>query len=235
MVGHLLDALGGDRCEHGVAAGHQAFEEGEAPGGEDEDLRDRLGEVAIGHLGEADVAEVEVLTEVGEPVLVRDRGALRQGGHEGGIRGGGAGEEEAGLTEEVEGDVRERDVLFEVGGARAPFGDALGEDEGVVAEHEAVLGERARVDALGHGRVDAGQRVLEVGAEGPVGVVDEQAGVGVVVVVVVDGRPGFVMVDVDLRRIVRRRGLSRFARRGGVRVRHVILSPHMWGTSSGMS
>ena len=70
VVGHLLDALGGNRGEHGVAAGGEAFEEGEAPGRVDEDLRDRLGEVAVGDLGEADVAEVHVLAEEGEPVLV---------------------------------------------------------------------------------------------------------------------------------------------------------------------
>ena len=43
------------------------------------------------------------------------------------------------------------------------------------AEHQAVRRERAVVDAVRDGRVDAGQRVLEVGAEGPLrGVAAEQ-------------------------------------------------------------
>ena len=63
----------------------------------------------------------------------------------------------------------------------------------------------AALDALGDRRVDAGQRVLEIGAEGPVRVVDEQPAVGAVVVVL--GR--------------------------GVNV--VVSHRYMWGTLSGMS
>ena len=40
------------------------------------------------------------------------------------------------LAEEVEGDVGEGDVLLELGRPRRPFGEAVGEDEAVVAEPE---------------------------------------------------------------------------------------------------
>ena len=53
----------------------------------------------------------------------------------------------------------------------APLGEPLGADQRVVAEHQAVRREVGGVDAVGDGRVDAGQRVVEAGAERPLGVV----------------------------------------------------------------
>ena len=48
-----------------------------------------------------------------------------------------------------------------------PLREPLGEDERVVAEHQAVGAEVDRVDAVGHGGVDARQRVVEAGTERP--------------------------------------------------------------------
>ena len=68
-------------------------------------------------------------------------------------------------------------------GARLHHSDSRwASDQRVVAEHQAVRREVGAVDIGRDGRVDAGQRVLEVGAEGPVRVgVAEQARVRVVV------------------------------------------------------
>src|SRR2546421_588785 len=48
-----------------------------------------------------------------------------------------------------------------LGRVRGPLGQPLGEDEGVVAEHEAVRAEVGVVDAVGHGGVDTGERIVE--------------------------------------------------------------------------
>lgn len=48
------------------------------------------------------------------------------------------------MAEEVEGDVAERDVLLQLGGAGDPAAELLREDEGVVAEPERVLGDVGR-------------------------------------------------------------------------------------------
>ena len=45
------------------------------------------------------------------------------------------------MAEQVEGDVAERDVLFELGRARDPPAELLREDERVVAEPQRVLGD----------------------------------------------------------------------------------------------
>ena len=94
VVGHLLDTLGCDSREHGVAAVDEAFEDRQAPGGIDEDLRDRLGEVAVGHLGQADVAEAQVVAEEREAVLIGHRGAGGSSGTSSGsaVRRGRAGD-----------------------------------------------------------------------------------------------------------------------------------------------
>ena len=52
-----------------------------------------------------------------------------------------------------------------------PLLQPLGQDERVVAEHQAVGAEVVRVDAVGDGGVDAGQRLVEAGAERPAAVV----------------------------------------------------------------
>jgi len=151
---------------------------------------------------------VLILAEERQPVLVRHRGTFGQRREHGRVRGGGPGQEQPGLAEEVERDVGQSDVLLQIRGVAAPLGEPLGEDEGVVAEHQAVRREFRGVHAVRHGGVDAGERVLEVGPERPVGIVDQETGVGVVMLAF---------------------GLD-------VHVAHELSSsPHMWGTLSGMS
>ena len=155
VVGELVDALGGDRREHRVGGGGQLLEQGQPPGGEDQQADDELGEVTVVVLGQADAPELLLLAEEGELVL--------------GLAGDPArpGQQQARLAEEVEGDVGDRGLLFELGEAGHPLLEAVAVDQRVVAEGEAPAGERVRVELLGHGRVDAGQGVGEAGAERP--------------------------------------------------------------------
>lgn len=56
------------------------------------------------------------------------------------------------MAEEVEGDVAERDILFELGRVRDPAAQLLGEDERVVTEPQCILRDvgarRAQLTAL---------------------------------------------------------------------------------------
>ncbi|GAA2467582.1 hypothetical protein GCM10010405_60290 [Streptomyces macrosporus] len=74
-------------------------------------------EVAVGPLHELDVGELPLLAEVGQLVLVAHH---RQQG--------------AGLAQQVQRDVGEGDLLLQDGGVSGPLPQALGEDQGVVAE-----------------------------------------------------------------------------------------------------
>ena len=118
----------------------------------------------------------------------------------------GPGQQHARLAEQVERDVGDRGLLFELGQAGHPLLQPVAVDQRVVAEGEAVADQRAGVEAVGDGGVDAFERVGEPGAERPavtlVVVLGEQ-----VVRVVVESSAGA----------------------------HVSDAPHMWGTSSGMS
>ena len=77
VVGQLLDALGRDRGEHRVAAAGQPLEQREPGGGEQQQPGDGVREVAVGDLGQPDVAEVAGLAEEGQRVLGRHRRARR--------------------------------------------------------------------------------------------------------------------------------------------------------------
>lgn len=84
-----------------------------------------MGEVAVRLLDELRVPEGALLAEVGQFVLVADEG-----------------EQDAGLAEEVECDVGQGDLLLQDGGGARPLPQAVGEDEGVVAEGEGGAGDR---------------------------------------------------------------------------------------------
>ena len=105
------------------------------------------------------------------------------------------------------------------GAAVIHCGQPLGEHQRVVAEHQAVDAEVGRVDAVGHGRVDAGERVVEPGAERPLPL----AAVGVVQRLV----DGFLVRHAPL--------LSGWISLGAVRTERVAEAAHMWGTFSGIS
>src|ERR1700722_5134671 len=105
--------------------------------------------------GQADAPELLLLAEEGELILGPPGDAARPG------------QQQARLAEEVERDVGDRSLLFELGEAGYPLLEAVAVDQRVVAEGEAPAGEGVRVELRGHRRVDAGQRVGESGAEGP--------------------------------------------------------------------
>jgi len=85
-------------------------------------------------ISEVNVAEVPVVAQVGQIVLV-ESGAL-------GLTG--VGEQGAGLAEQVQRDVADGHVLLDLRGAGNPFGEALAEDKRVVAEAERVRRQRRR-------------------------------------------------------------------------------------------
>ena len=57
------------------------------------------------------------------------------------------------MAEQVERDVAEREVFFELGGARDPPTELLGEDERVVADAQRVLGFVGARDQAGAGQL----------------------------------------------------------------------------------
>ncbi|GAA1829672.1 hypothetical protein GCM10009750_11640 [Agromyces salentinus] len=65
------------------------------------------------------------------------------------------------MPDEVEADVAERDVLLELGGARDPHAELLGEHEGVVAEAQRVLRGIRIGDPAGAGDARAGELLGE--------------------------------------------------------------------------
>jgi hypothetical protein len=97
-------------------------------GGEAQQLRDGGAEVGVRQLDQLRVAELEVLSQVGQGVLVPP-GPL----HLAGVR-----QEHSRRAELVECDVRQRDVLLHLRRSGRPLAEPLRRDERVVAEPEQV-------------------------------------------------------------------------------------------------
>src|SRR6185436_18743269 len=95
-------------------------------------------EVRLGTLDQPDVAKVALVAEVGQGVLVAAPALDLTG----------MGEQGAGLTELVEADVGERQVLLELRSAADPPAHPLGRDQRVVAETEDVVDVCARLAAV---------------------------------------------------------------------------------------
>ena len=106
-------------------------------------------EVAVGLLEDPGVAPLGLIAPVGEVVFAATG------------RGAGVVQQRSGMPEEVEGDVAERDVLFELGGPGDPHAELLREHEGVVAEAHGVLRDIRRCDGTLAGRARAGELVGE--------------------------------------------------------------------------
>jgi hypothetical protein len=101
------------------------------------------------------------------------------------------GQQHPGLAEQVEGDVGQRGFLFQLGRTGGPLLQAVAVDQGIIAEHEAVGGQRRAIDPGGHGGVHALQRIGEAGAERPAVVAGllGQGLVGAVLVIVTHTGP----------------------------------------------
>jgi hypothetical protein len=132
----------------------------EPPRREQQEPGDRAGEVeVVADLGERDVAELRLgrWNASASSSAPAPRWAARRQQH-------------AGLAEQVERGVGQRDLLLQLRRVGDPLGEALRADQRVVAEHEAVLREVRRVDAVRDGRGDLLLHVLEAGAERPLAV-----------------------------------------------------------------
>jgi hypothetical protein len=180
VVGQLLDALGRHRREHRIGGAGEPVQDGEAPGGQQQQAHDAAGEVeVVGQLGQSDVAELGLRAPVGERVLVPVAP----------LDVPGPAEQHPGLAEEVERGVGQRHLLLQLGGVRHPLREPVAVEQRVVAEHQAVGGQVGRVDAVGHRRGDLRTRLLHAGPERPArvvvgdGVGEGPVGVGGVVVV----------------------------------------------------
>jgi hypothetical protein len=93
-------------------------------------LHDRHREVAVVQLDQLAVAEVLLVPQVGEVVLV-PAGALQLAR---------VAQQQPGLTEGVQGDVRQRDVLLQLRRAGRPLGEPLRGDQAVVGQRQHVVG-----------------------------------------------------------------------------------------------
>jgi hypothetical protein len=156
VVGDFLHGLPGDLGDPGVGGGGEGLEELVVEGVEEELAHQRVAEVAVRALDEEQVAEVPGVAEVGEVV----------GGAALALDLGGEAEPELGLADQVERDVGERDVLLERGGVAAPFGDAVAEDEGGVADAEEGFEEGG---LAGVGSRDPGRAAVRCRAAGELG------------------------------------------------------------------
>ena len=141
VVADFLLRLGGDGGEVGIGRLFQGFPEQRHQGAVQEVADDgrAVVEIALGVAGERTVArqfkqrvvaELVRVAEVGQLVF-RAVAALQRGDQL---------VEQAGLADQVEADVGQRDVLLEDGAVPAPLGIALAEDQGIVGEVQQVVG-----------------------------------------------------------------------------------------------
>src|ERR1700744_2190093 len=155
VVGQLLDPLGRDGRQHRVRDGGQRGEQGQPPAGEDQQPAGHLGEVRVLVLGQPDVAELFLLAEEGQLILGPAEDPA------------GPGQQHPRLAQQVEGDVGNRGFFLQLGQAGHPLLQPVAVDQRVVAQGQAVPGQRPGVQAVRHRGVDALQRVGEPGAERP--------------------------------------------------------------------
>ncbi len=118
VVGHLLDGLGRQWGERAVP-GRQPLVQQVLVDGEVELPDDGVGEVPVGLLDQLEVAEGALLAEVGQLVLVA-----------------GEREQHPRLSQQVQGDVGEGDLLLQNGGVAGPLPQPVREHQRVVAEGE---------------------------------------------------------------------------------------------------
>ncbi|KFJ68136.1 phenylacetic acid degradation PaaI domain protein [Bordetella bronchiseptica] len=129
VVGDLLQHLGGNRRHAFVGRPGQADQQEVVPGVEQELARHGVAIVAIGPLDQQQVAELRRIAQVGQPVLVAP-GPLDLAGQR---------QPHAGLAQQVERGIGQRQVLFQHGPVAAPLAQALRQHQGGVAQPQQVL------------------------------------------------------------------------------------------------
>jgi hypothetical protein len=128
VVGDLFDGLGSDGRDRGIGGRCQRAVQLELVGGEQQLAHDGSAEVAVGRLAQLQVRELALVAQEGKVVLGSSRAFDLSRVREQGAR----------LPEQVECDVRERDVFFDLRSGRCPLPEPLREHEGVVTEPQCV-------------------------------------------------------------------------------------------------
>src|SRR2546423_14749854 len=146
VIARLLEHLCRDASEILVGAPLQRLCLCHRVDAEQELPSDGEGEVAFGKLDEQRVSVVDAVTQKREGVGVAIGVLGRRGVREQEIR----------LAYEIEGDVRERDVLLENRRMAAPFGQTMAEHQAIVAETHEVLDEVGNRGSLAAARDDSG-------------------------------------------------------------------------------
>ena len=149
MVARLLHRLAGDPGELGVARIGEPLPEQLQEDRQRQVAQHRHREVAARQLDERAVAEVALLAQERELVLVVRLAAELS------LEAACAREHGARLADQVERHVGEGDVLFDDRRVAAPFAETLGEDQAGVADAQQVLHRGMRRDGdrrQGHGR-----------------------------------------------------------------------------------
>ncbi|MNE43932.1 hypothetical protein D3C80_1381310 [compost metagenome] len=140
VIGDFFQALGSDTGNAFVAGLAQAVQHLEVPGIEEELLGHGHGEVAIGLFDQQQVTVRTLVAAEGQVVGVA--AVVDQLG--------GIFQPVAGLADQVEADVHQRQFFFQGRGVTAPFAQALALDQGAVAQAQQVLDQIIVVS--GHGR-----------------------------------------------------------------------------------
>ena len=130
-----MTALPASAGQGRVGRGQQRRVELVLVGGEDQLTGHGDGEVAVLDLHQVHVAELPLVPQEGQVVLVAA----------GSLHLAGVAEQRAGLAEQVEGDVGQRDVLLDLRCAGDPLPQPLRQDQRVVTEPEHVVGQSGPV------------------------------------------------------------------------------------------
>ncbi len=161
VVGQLLDALGGDRGEHRVARVAQPVEQRQPPGREHQQPDDRYAKSPFGASTSRDVAEL-ARRRGRRPARPRSRPGAVDRSPARGAAAAGPGRAGRARCWPARSPPPARARACTTPGAGASMTSASSPS---IRQYAA---RSARVDAVGHGRVDAGERVVEAGAERPV-------------------------------------------------------------------
>jgi hypothetical protein len=129
VVARLLQTLACDRPELRVGRPGQRRPKRSLERREQEVAQDRPSEVAVRQLDDREVAELGLVAQERELVLVAPPA----------FQSAGMREQQARLADQVQRDVRQRDVLLDHGPVAAPLGEPLPEDERRIRDAHHVL------------------------------------------------------------------------------------------------